>query len=100
MPIEANTPMEKTQMEIIADCSWTILVHGYGAFEFRGSREAAEEAKTNKARWENSAARLWANSPRTEVERIEKEIGEEFRDHGCCAIALLNRLSVARKAAA
>lgn len=89
-----------TTTEITADRSWTILVHGYGAFEFRGTREAAEEAKANKCSWERASGRLWANDPQTEVERLEAQIGQEFLAYRGCSIVLLNRLRAAKQAAA
>ncbi|MBC7178806.1 MAG: hypothetical protein H5U14_01720 [Roseovarius sp.] len=94
MTTQRHTP------ELSADRSWTILVHGYGAFEFRGSREAAEEVKAAKCRWENASGRLWASHPVTEVERLEAEVGREFIDHGSCAMATINRLAAARQHAA
>lgn len=83
----------------MAKRDWMVLVHGYGSFPFTGTRLGAEQALADKARWEGSHGRVWPVDPETEVERLEKEVGEEFASKRSCPMSLLNRLSAARKRA-
>lgn len=77
--------------------NWMIRITGYGTYAFYGSRNEAEAECARKSEWERAQGRIWTTDPKTEVEHLEKEIGEEFEVNGSCPMATLNKLAAARQ---
>lgn len=51
---------------------WTIKVTGYGAFEYFGTREQADERAKDKARWEGGRATVREADPYAATQAAER----------------------------